>query len=147
MQQTVMPAVLTTTLVAAPPAPRPLKRRALPVPSRGTQQSARRKGGTSAPAGLRTSTTTFTPGDTVSMLAIKAADQRQGRAAAAGRGRGRAALRVTWLCQKASLTQRAVDKALPTLHVEDVYDLHARHSLDSLGDVFSRVVALQVVGR
>ena len=82
MQQTVMPAVLTTTLVAAPPAPRPLKRRALPVPSRGTQQSARRKGGTSAPAGLRTSTTTFTPGDT-----IKAADQ--GRRSALGTGRRR----------------------------------------------------------
>ena len=52
-----------------------------------------------------------------------------------------------WLQQKASLTQRAVDKALPKLHNEDVYDLdglHALHSLDSLGDVFSRVVALQV---
>ena len=40
-----------------------------------------------------------------------------------------------------------MDKALPKLHDEDVYDLsglHALHNLDSLGDVFSRVVALQV---
>eukprot|EP00964_Phaeocystis_antarctica_P126996 scaffold90660_cov63-Phaeocystis_antarctica.AAC.1 len=142
-----MPAVLTTTLVAAPPAPRPLKRRALPVPdgplvAPNSQLGAKvapqlQQGYGRAPRPSRRATQSRPP--------IKAADQRQGRAAAAGRGR--AALRVTWLCQKASLTQRAVDKALPTLHVEDVYDLHARHSLDSLGDVFSRVVALQVVGR
>ena len=51
------------------------------------------------------------------------------------------------LQQKASLTQRVVDKVLPKLHDEDVYDvsgLLALHSIDGLGDVFSRVVAVQV---
>jgi len=40
-----------------------------------------------------------------------------------------------------------VDKVLPKLHDEDVYDvsgLLALHSIDGLGDVFSRVVAVQV---
>ena len=52
-----------------------------------------------------------------------------------------------WLQQKASLTQRVVDKVLPKLHDENVYDvsgLLALHSIDGLGDVFSRVVAVQV---
>ena len=52
-----------------------------------------------------------------------------------------------WLQQKASLTQRVVHKVLPKLHDENVYDvsgLLALHSIDGLGDVFSRVVAVQV---
>jgi len=45
-----------------------------------------------------------------------------------------------WLQQKASLTQRAIDKALPKLHDEDVYDvngLRALHHIDGLGDLRS----------
>ena len=51
------------------------------------------------------------------------------------------------VAEKASLTQRVIDKVLPKLHDEDVYDvngLRAQHSIDGLGDVFSRVVAAQV---
>ena len=45
------------------------------------------------------------------------------------------------------LTQRAIDKALPKLHDEDVYATSAvcvRCTIDGLGDMFSRVVAAQV---
>ena len=52
-----------------------------------------------------------------------------------------------WLQQKASLTQRVVDKVLPKLHDEDVYDVNGLlvlRSIDGLSGVFSRVVAAQV---
>ena len=54
------------------------------------------------------------------------------------------------LQQKASLTQRVVHKVLPKLHDENVYDVSAGCSrctastASARGDVFSRVVAVQV---
>jgi hypothetical protein len=89
---------------------------------------------------LRTSATTFTPGETVHQTPVKTT----GAAAAAADEDEEL---CAWLQQKASLTQRVVDKVLPKLHDEDVYDvsgLLALHSIDGLGDVFSRVVAVQV---
>ena len=144
-------AVLTTTLVAAPPAPRALAAKGttralsgalslqptIPVIPANPNMRSKAQSGVLASAGLRI-TTTFTPGEKEHKTPIKTT----GDAAADEDGE-----LCAWLQQKASLTQRAVDKALPKLHDEDVYDLsglHALHNLDSLGDVFSRVVALQV---
>ena len=89
---------------------------------------------------LRPSAMTFTPGANVHRTPIKATS-----AAAAAASEDEEL--CIWLQQKASLTQRVIDKVLPKLHDEDVYDvngLRALHSIDGLGDVFSRVVAAQV---
>ena len=89
---------------------------------------------------LRTSAAAFTPGETVHQTPIKTT----GAAAAAADEDEEL---CAWLQQKASLTQRVVHKVLPKLHDENVYDvsgLLALHSIDGLGDVFSRVVAVQV---
>ena len=70
---------------------------------------------------LRTSAAAFTPGETVHQTPIKttgaataAADEDEELCA--------------WLQQKASLTKRVVDKVLPKLHDEDVYDVSPRPS-------------------
>ena len=144
--------MLTTTLVAAPPALCPLAAKGttrapsvalsphptVPVIPANLNMRSKAQSEVRASAELRTSATTFTPGEKEHKTPIKTTG-----AAAADEDEELCA----WLRQKASLTQRAVDKALPKLHEEDVYDLdglHALHSLDSLEDVFSRVVALQV---
>ena len=146
------PAVLTTTLVAAPPALCPLAAKGttrapsvalsphptVPVIPANLNMRSKAQSEVRATAELRASVTTFTPGEKEHKTPIKTTG-----AAAADEDEELCA----WLQHKASLTQRAVDKALPRLHDEDVYDLdglHALHSLDSLGEVFSRVVALQV---
>ena len=139
-------------MVAAPPAPRALAAKGttralsgalslqptIPVIPANPNMQSKAQSEVRASAELRTSATTFTPGEKEHKTPIKTTG-----AAAADEDEELCA----WLQQKASLTQRAVDKALPKLHDEDVYDLsglHALHNLDSLGDVFSRVVALQV---
>ena len=60
------------------------------------------------------SAATFTPGEKEHKTPIKTTS-----AAAADEDEELCA----WLQQKASLTQRAVEKALPKLHDEDVYDV------------------------
>ena len=89
---------------------------------------------------LRSSAAVFTPGEKVHQTPIKAT----GAAAAAASEDEELCM---WLQQKASLTQRVVDKVLPKLHDEDVYDVNGLlvlRSIDGLSGVFSRVVAAQV---
>ena len=84
------------------------------------------------------SAATFTPGEKEHKTPIKTIS-----AAAADED----AELCAWLQQKASLTQRVVDKVLPKLHDEDVYDVNGLlvlRSIDGLSGVFSRVVAAQV---
>jgi len=82
---------------------------------------------------LRTSAAAFTPGETVHQTPIKTT----GAATAAADEDEKL---CAWLQQKASLTKRVVDKVLPKLHDEDVYDVSGLlelHSIDGLGDAFS----------
>ena len=147
-----LPAVLTATLVAAPPALRPLAAKGttralsgalslqptIPVIPANLNMRGMAQSGVPASAELRMSAATFTPGEKEHKTPIKttgatAADEDEELCA--------------WLQQKASLTQRVVQKALPKLHGEDVYDVEgllALHSINGLSDVFSRVVAVQV---
>ena len=143
---------LTTTLVAAQPAPRALAAKGttrapsgalslqptIPVIPANLNMRGMAQSGVPASAELRMSAATFTPGEKEHKTPIKTIS-----AAAADED----AELCAWLQQKASLTQRVVDKVLPKLHDEDVYDVNGLlvlRSIDGLSGVFSRVVAAQV---
>ena len=146
--------MLTATLVAAPPALRPLAAKGttralsgalslqptIPVIPANLNMRGMAQSGVPASAELRMSAATFTPGEKEHKTPIKAT----GAAAAAASEDEELCM---WLQQKASLTQRVVDKVLPKLHDEDVYDVNGLlvlRSIDGLSGVFSRVVAAQV---
>ena len=86
-------------------------------------------------------------GDPAETKPMPSAADVAAKAAAEAKAANEDEVLCNWLCQKVGLKQRAIDKALPKLHEHDVYDvngLHVLHSTNSLGAVFSNVVALQV---